>query len=165
MILRIRIMNEILLLYGKPHIHRTHASDRHCDFSSKKCSEPKNKEESVMDYGWAEIVGNEERRIKLPSGARKIVPSGCRAMICQVAGGSRTEKPMLKVGNAYHKDRVKRNSWPKVGLILLLGERLRGQAASAVAKTDKAQQQLPSYISIRNKVRGVLPQLASNINK
>ncbi|KAF3592395.1 hypothetical protein DY000_02020814 [Brassica cretica] len=25
-----------------------------------------------------------------------------------------TEKPMLKAGNAYHKYRVKRNSWPKV---------------------------------------------------
>ncbi|VVA99437.1 unnamed protein product [Arabis nemorensis] len=53
-------------------------------------------------------------RIKLPSGSKKIVPSGCRAMIGQVAGGGRTEKPMLKAGNAYHKYRVKRNSWPKV---------------------------------------------------
>ncbi|CAA2961996.1 60S ribosomal L8 [Olea europaea subsp. europaea] len=52
--------------------------------------------------------------IKLPSGAKKIVPSGCRAMIGQVAGGGRTEKPLLKAGNAYHKFRVKRNSWPKV---------------------------------------------------
>lgn len=53
-------------------------------------------------------------RIKLPSGAKKIVPSGCRAMIGQVAGGGRTEKPLLKAGNAYHKYRVKRNCWPKV---------------------------------------------------
>ncbi|KAD6454012.1 hypothetical protein E3N88_08718 [Mikania micrantha] len=45
---------------------------------------------------------------------KKIVPSGCRAMIGQVAGGGRTEKPMLKAGNAYHKFRVKRNCWPKV---------------------------------------------------
>ena len=50
----------------------------------------------------------------MPSGSKKIVPSGCRAMIGQVAGGGRTEKPMLKAGNAYHKYRVKRNSWPKV---------------------------------------------------
>jgi large subunit ribosomal protein L8e len=57
---------------------------------------------------------NGTSRIKLPSGAKKIVPSGCRAMIGQVAGGGRTEKPMLKAGNAYHKYRVKRNSWPKV---------------------------------------------------
>lgn len=53
-------------------------------------------------------------RIKLPSGSKKIVPSGCRAMIGQAAGGGRTEKPMLKAGNAYHKYRVKRNCWPKV---------------------------------------------------
>ncbi|XP_012841571.1 PREDICTED: 60S ribosomal protein L8-1-like [Erythranthe guttata] len=57
---------------------------------------------------------NGTSRIKLPSGAKKIVPSGCRAMIGQVAGGGRTEKPMLKAGNAYHKYRVKRNSWPVV---------------------------------------------------
>ncbi|KAL1199732.1 Large ribosomal subunit protein uL2x [Cardamine amara subsp. amara] len=53
-------------------------------------------------------------RIKLPSGAKKIVPSECRAMIGQVAGGGRTEKPLLKAGNAYHKYRVKRNCWPVV---------------------------------------------------
>ncbi|CAA6656518.1 unnamed protein product [Spirodela intermedia] len=57
---------------------------------------------------------NGTSRIKLPSGAKKIVPSGCRAMIGQVAGGGRTEKPMLKAGNAFHKYRVKRNCWPKV---------------------------------------------------
>ncbi|KAL3676021.1 hypothetical protein R1sor_025969 [Riccia sorocarpa] len=113
--------------------------------------------------------------IKLPSGAKKIVPSGCRAMIGQVAGGGRTEKPMLKAGNAYHKYKVKRNSWPKVrgvamnpvehphgggnhqhighastvcrdappgqkvGLIAARRTgRLRGQAATAAAKSDKS---------------------------
>lgn len=44
----------------------------------------------------------------------QVVSSACRAMIGQVAGGGRTEKPMLKAGRAYHKYRVKRNSWPKV---------------------------------------------------
>ena len=44
----------------------------------------------------------------------QVVPSTCRAMIGQVAGGGRTEKPMLKAGNSYHKFRVKRNCWPKV---------------------------------------------------
>ncbi|KAJ7948516.1 60S ribosomal protein L8 [Quillaja saponaria] len=34
-------------------------------------------------------------------------------MICQVAGGGSTEKPLLEVGNAYHKFRIKRNCWPK----------------------------------------------------
>lgn len=46
----------------------------------------------------------------------QVLPSTCRAMVGQVAGGGRTEKPLLKAGNAYHKFRVKRNSWPKVGV-------------------------------------------------
>lgn len=45
-----------------------------------------------------------------------MLPSTCRAMVGQIAGGGRTEKPLLKAGNAYHKFRVKRNSWPKVCL-------------------------------------------------
>jgi large subunit ribosomal protein L8e len=53
-------------------------------------------------------------RIKLPSGTKKAIPSTCRATIGQVSGGGRTEKPLLKAGRAYHKYRVKRNSWPKV---------------------------------------------------
>lgn len=53
-------------------------------------------------------------RVKLPSGSKKVVPSTCRAMVGLVAGGGRTEKPLLKAGNAYHKYRVKRNCWPKV---------------------------------------------------
>ena len=53
-------------------------------------------------------------RIKLPSGAKKTLPSGCRATVGQVAGGGRCDKPMLKAGAAYHKYKVKRNSWPKV---------------------------------------------------
>ncbi|KAL2501066.1 60S ribosomal protein L8-3 [Forsythia ovata] len=57
---------------------------------------------------------NGTSRIKLPSGAKKIFPSECHAMIGQVARGGRTEKPLLKAGNAYQKFRVKRNSWPKV---------------------------------------------------
>ncbi len=46
--------------------------------------------------------------------AVQVLPSTCRAMVGQVAGGGRTEKPLLKAGNAYHKFKVKRNSWPKV---------------------------------------------------
>merc|ERR1711918_195787 len=53
-------------------------------------------------------------RIRLPSGARKTVQSSCRAMVGICAGGGRLDKPTLKVGNNYHKFRVKRNSWPKV---------------------------------------------------
>ncbi|XP_058726272.1 large ribosomal subunit protein uL2-like [Vicia villosa] len=85
-------------------------------------------------------------RIKLPSGAKKVVPSDCRAMIGQVVGGGRTEKPVLKAGNAYHKFRVKRNCWPKVrgappgqkvDLIAAKRTGLRGQAAASAAKADK----------------------------
>jgi len=53
-------------------------------------------------------------RIKLPSGAKKAIPSSCRAMIGIVAGGGRLDKPMLKAGRAYHKYKAKRNCWPKV---------------------------------------------------
>merc|ERR1719365_97974 len=35
-------------------------------------------------------------------------------MVGIVAGGGRIDKPILKAGRAYHKYRVKRNSWPKV---------------------------------------------------
>lgn len=63
------------------------------------------------------VIGHLEggkTRIRLPSGSRKIVPSTCRAMVGIIAGGGRTDKPLLKAGAAYHKYRVKRNSWPKV---------------------------------------------------
>ena len=44
----------------------------------------------------------------------QVVNSECRAMVGQVAGGGRTEKPLLKAGRAYYKYRAKRNCWPKV---------------------------------------------------
>jgi hypothetical protein len=53
-------------------------------------------------------------RIRLPSGSKKTISNQCRAMIGLVAGGGRTDKPILKAGRAYHKYRVKRNEWPKV---------------------------------------------------
>jgi large subunit ribosomal protein L8e len=53
-------------------------------------------------------------RLRLPSGGKKTVPSSVRAQIGIVAGGGRTDKPLLKAGNAYHKYAVKRNSWPKI---------------------------------------------------
>ena len=49
----------------------------------------------------------------MPSGQRKTVPDSCRATIGTVAGGQRIDKPMLKAGRAFHKYRVKRNSWPR----------------------------------------------------
>jgi len=53
-------------------------------------------------------------RIKLPSGQKKTVPMQARAMLGIVAGGGRTDKPIMKAGRAYHKYKAKRNSWPIV---------------------------------------------------
>jgi large subunit ribosomal protein L8e len=53
-------------------------------------------------------------RVKLPSGAKKVLPSANRAMVGIVAGGGRIDKPILKAGRAYHKYKAKRNCWPKV---------------------------------------------------
>nr|KAJ3418386.1 60S ribosomal protein L2A [Polyrhizophydium stewartii] len=84
-----------------------------------------NIEESIGDRGalarvsgnYATIIGQNpdegKTRIKLPSGAKKVLSSKCRATIGIVAGGGRIDKPLLKAGRAYHKYRVKRNSWPK----------------------------------------------------
>merc|ERR1711890_108235 len=58
-------------------------------------------------------MDNGRTKLKLPSGAKRAVFSGSRAMIGIVAGGGRTDKPMLKAGRAYHKYKIKRNCWPK----------------------------------------------------
>merc|ERR1712100_669737 len=69
---------------------------------------------SVGNY--ATIVGHTEdtnrTKVKLPSGAKKSIPSDARAMIGIVAGGGRIDKPVLKAGNSYHKYKAKRHSWP-----------------------------------------------------
>lgn len=57
---------------------------------------------------------SKKTRVKLPSGAKKVIPSNNRAMVGIVAGGGRIDKPILKAGRAYHKYKVKRNCWPKV---------------------------------------------------
>ena len=44
-------------------------------------------------------------RVKLPSGAKKVLPSSCRGMVGIVAGGGRTDKPFLKASRAKHKVR------------------------------------------------------------
>merc|ERR1712125_8210 len=67
---------------------------------------------------YAMVIAHDEdkgtTRLRLPSGGKKSVPSDSRAQIGIVAGGGRTDKPMLKAGRSYHKYRVKNNSWPKV---------------------------------------------------
>ncbi|KAL3901342.1 MAG: hypothetical protein SGCHY_000686 [Lobulomycetales sp.] len=84
-----------------------------------------NVEEKIGDRGslaraagaYATIIGHNsdenKTRIKLGSGAKKILSSDCRATIGVVASGGIVDKPLLKAGRAFHKYRVKRNSWPK----------------------------------------------------
>jgi large subunit ribosomal protein L8e len=64
------------------------------------------------------VVGHSDdgkkTRVRMPSGARRSVPSSARATIGIVAGGGRLDKPILKAGTNFHKYRVKRNTWPKV---------------------------------------------------
>ncbi|EGR34703.1 large subunit ribosomal protein 2, putative [Ichthyophthirius multifiliis] len=85
-----------------------------------------NVEEKVGDRGaysrasgtYATIIGHSEdgskTRIRLPSGCRKTINGDCRATIGVVAGGGRTDKPILKAGNQFHKYAKKRKNWPKV---------------------------------------------------
>lgn len=61
-------------------------------------------------------------RVKLPSGAKKVIPSNNRAMVGIVAGGGRIDKPILKAGRAYHKYKAKRNCWPKVQCLIICKE-------------------------------------------
>ncbi|KAJ3088115.1 60S ribosomal protein L2A [Quaeritorhiza haematococci] len=84
-----------------------------------------NVEEKIGDRGalarasgnYATVIGHNHEdgktRVKLSSGAKKVISSNCRALVGIVAGGGRIDKPLLKAGRAHHKYRVKRNSWPK----------------------------------------------------
>merc|ERR1712194_724016 len=62
----------------------------------------------------AHDVDRKRVKVRLPSGTKKWYKEECRCTIGIIAGGGRTDKPMLKAGRAFHKYRVKRNSWPKV---------------------------------------------------
>lgn len=53
-------------------------------------------------------------RVRLPSGAKKNLPSVNRGMVGIVAGGGRIDKPILKAGRSYHKYKAKRHCWPNV---------------------------------------------------
>nr|CAG4645693.1 EOG090X0A8G [Lynceus sp. MCZ IZ 141354] len=67
---------------------------------------------------YATVIGHnpetKRTRVKLPSGAKKVISSANRAMVGIVAGGGRIDKPILKAGRAYHKYKAKRNCWPIV---------------------------------------------------
>ncbi|KAI5806585.1 60S ribosomal protein L2 [Peziza echinospora] len=84
-----------------------------------------NVEEKIGDRGalgrtsgnYVTIIGHNpdegKTRVKLPSGSKKVISSQARGMIGIVAGGGRTDKPLLKASRAMHKFAVKRNTWPK----------------------------------------------------
>jgi hypothetical protein len=84
-----------------------------------------NVEEKAGDRGalgrtsgnYVTIVGHNpdegKTRVKLPSGAKKVLASTTRGMVGIVSGGGRTDKPIMKASRAKHKYAVKRNSWPK----------------------------------------------------
>merc|ERR1712159_753438 len=57
---------------------------------------------------------NNKTRVRLPSGARKTLSGDARAMVGLVAAGGRTDKPVLKAGNRFHKYACQRKKWPKV---------------------------------------------------
>lgn len=71
---------------------------------------------------YATVIGHNHDegkvRVKLASGAKKVLSADCRATIGIVAGGGRIDKPLLKAGRAFHKYRVKRNCWPKTRTFL-----------------------------------------------
>jgi large subunit ribosomal protein L2 len=52
--------------------------------------------------------------VTLPSGEMKRLDPQCRATIGVVAGGGRTEKPMVKAGNKHHKMKARGTKWPRV---------------------------------------------------
>ncbi len=52
--------------------------------------------------------------VQLPSGEVKRLDPQCRATIGVVAGGGRTEKPIVKAGKKYHKMRARGSKWPRV---------------------------------------------------
>jgi len=52
--------------------------------------------------------------VQLPSGEMKRLDPQARATIGVVAGGGRTEKPMVKAGNKHHKMKARGTKWPRV---------------------------------------------------
>jgi large subunit ribosomal protein L2 len=62
---------------------------------------------------------NKEVVLQLPSKKKKSFNPGCRATIGYIAGAGRTEKPLLKAGNAYFKNKAKNKQWPHVSGIAM----------------------------------------------
>jgi large subunit ribosomal protein L8e len=56
---------------------------------------------------------NNISRIKMPSGFKKTINSRCRAVIGQISGSGRIEKPKLKAGVTFLQKLAKRKNWPR----------------------------------------------------
>jgi large subunit ribosomal protein L2 len=52
--------------------------------------------------------------VELPSKKTREFDRNCRACIGKIAGGGRLEKPLVKAGNNYHKQKARRKVYPKV---------------------------------------------------
>ncbi len=66
---------------------------------------------------FARVMSKKGSRIlvRLPSKKLREFSTACRATIGVLAGGGRTEKPLLKAGAKYYKMKAKNKLWPKVG--------------------------------------------------
>eukprot|EP00754_Rhynchopus_humris_P020650 Rhum_TRINITY_DN14708_c0_g1::Rhum_TRINITY_DN14708_c0_g1_i1::g.111438::m.111438/K02938/RP-L8e, RPL8; large subunit ribosomal protein L8e len=62
----------------------------------------------------AQLPEQQKTRVKLPSGEKKSISWNCRAMVGIIAGGGRTEKPLLKAGAAHFAAKAKRKCWPTI---------------------------------------------------
>ena len=64
----------------------------------------------------ARIISKSEKTvtIQLPSKKQRSFNAQCRATIGVAAGGGRTDKPLLKAGNAHHKYKARNKYWPRV---------------------------------------------------
>lgn len=62
------------------------------------------------------VVSHEGGRVavQLPSGTIHWLPARARATVGVVAGGGRTDKPLLKAGAGFYKNRTKGRMWPRV---------------------------------------------------
>ncbi|MEM1538679.1 MAG: 50S ribosomal protein L2 [Candidatus Nezhaarchaeales archaeon] len=74
-------------------------------------------------YGIVMVQAPDKTIVQLPSGELKPLPKLSRATIGVVAGGGRTEKPLLKAGAKYHLAKAKSWKYPTV----------RGKAMGAYA--------------------------------
>lgn len=66
--------------------------------------------------GFARVIAKTEKGIiiELPSKAQKVINPKCRAIIGIIAGSGRTEKPLMKAGNMYHKRKARNKQYPIV---------------------------------------------------